>query len=153
MLIDFKKIVWFNDTGARRAFIAAHPDGALVSPEMPLRSNLTVLENIAVVPQYRRNLSYSKAVHEAYTLLDRAEFKTCALKRDADLDSEERFVAKWLRAVIASPPLILIDRPGFLLPDTDYPQFLEKMVMVFKPTINDFRILEYPWNRPLYPHP
>jgi ABC-type lipopolysaccharide export system ATPase subunit len=153
MSIIQEHVVWFSDDAARRAFIQEHPEGVLVSPEIPLRMNLSVLENIAIIIQYRNNLNYEKGAAKAWELLDRAGQTSCALKRDSDLTTEERFIAKLIRSVILFPPLILIDRPGFLLPDTRYPVLMEQVLTIFKPMIQKFQILEYEWNKPLYaPH-
>ena len=50
MSLDLK---WMTDDAERRAFIAGHAASILVSPDMPLRANLSVLDNIALIPQYR----------------------------------------------------------------------------------------------------
>ena len=88
----------------RRALIVANPDSALVSEDLPLRANLSVLENIAIVPQYRQNLRYEAAADQAWGLLALLGRTDAAFKRDPDLSHEERFVAKLLRAVILTPP-------------------------------------------------
>jgi len=138
------------DDAERRAFLAGHPAAALVSAEMPLRANLSVLENIAIVPQYRENLDYDRAAHRAWKLLERAGATGCALKRDPDLSFEERFIAKLLRAMVTSPPIILIERPALLLPDTDYPAWLERTLDALAADFNQCWILDYRWNEPLY---
>lgn len=118
---------------------------------MPLRANLTLLDNIALIPQYRHNLDYDVAVEQAWRLLLLTGRESCALKRDPQLDYAERFIGKLLRAVIEAPPIILIDRPGLLLPDLDYPPFLEDLLDRLAEPLNQCRILDYRWNAPLYP--
>jgi ABC-type histidine transport system ATPase subunit len=117
---------------------------------MPLRANLVVLENIAVVPQYTRNMSYLDAVDVAWNLLLAAGYTDSAYKRDPALTHEERFVAKLLRAAISHPPLLLIDRPAMLLPDTRYPAFVDALLQRMDSHLNDCWILDYQWNEPLY---
>ena len=143
---------WVADDGERRAFVAAHPESILVSPDMPLRANLSVLDNIALIPQYRANLHYDAAADQAWSLLLRAEKSGVAFKRDPDLSHEERFVAKLLRAAIAAPPVILVDRPGMLLPDLHYPPYLEALLATLADALNACWILDYRWNAPLYPN-
>lgn len=140
------------DAAARRALIAQAdaPDRSLVSDEFPLRANLSVLENIAIVPQYRLNMAYEQAADQAWSLLSRLNRTGCAFKRDPDLDSEERFVAKLLRAVIRTPSIIFIDRPALLLPDTCYPPFVAATLDLLADKINECWIVDYPWNEPLY---
>ncbi|NTV96304.1 MAG: hypothetical protein HGA75_12955 [Thiobacillus sp.] len=117
---------------------------------MPLRANLSVLENIAIVPQYRQNMAYEQAADLAWSLLASLGRAECAFKRDPDLSSEERFVAKLLRAVIRTPSIILIDRPALLLPDTHYPPFVSATLEALADKINECWIVDYPWNEPLY---
>jgi ABC-type sugar transport system ATPase subunit len=140
------------DDSARRAVIAAAHDAdiALVAEDLPLRANLSVLENIAIVPQYRHNMAYAQAADQAWALLARLDRTGCAFKRDPDLDSEERFLAKLLRAVIRSPSIIIIDRPALLLPDTRYPPFLNAALAPLEDRINQCWIVDYAWNEPLY---
>ena len=117
---------------------------------MPLRANLVVLENIAVVPQYIQNMRYQDAVDVAWNLLLQAGYTDAAYKRDPALSHEERFVAKLLRAVVSVPELLLIDRPAMLLPDTRYPPFVEDVLKRLDNQLNDCWILDYQWNEPLY---
>lgn len=141
---------WQADDAARQAFLSSHAHAALVSADMPLRANLAVLENIAVVPQYRDNLSYREAADVAWNLLLTAGYTDCAYKRDPALNHEERFVAKLLRAAVSRPDLLLIDRPAMLLPDTRYPPFVDELLRRMETHLNDCWILDYLWNKPLY---
>lgn len=138
------------DDAARRAFLAQHGDAALVSPEMPLRANLAVLENIGVIPQFRQNLGYRDAADLAWNLLLEAGYSDMAYKRDPDLTHAERFVAKLLRAAVSGPAIILIDRPGMLLPDVHYPPFVDGLLGRLASRLNDCWIVDYRWNEPLY---
>lgn len=124
--------------------------GALVSDTLPLRANLSVLENVAIVLQYRQNLNYDNAADAAWSLLSRLDRTDCAFKRDPDLDSSERFVAKLARALILPQPIILIERPALLLPDTHYPSFLETNLAAVEDLYEQCWIVDYQWNEPLY---
>ncbi|MCS6787429.1 MAG: hypothetical protein NZ524_10405 [Thiobacillaceae bacterium] len=143
-------MTWLEDAAARARVLEAQPQAALVSAELPLRANLSVLENIAIVPQFRLNLSYDQAADAAWALLARLGLTDCAFKRDPSLDCVERFGAKLLRAVIGRPPIILIDRPALLLPDIHYPPHLESVLQRLADLIEQCRILDYVWNAPLY---
>ena len=122
-----------------------------MSAELPLRANLSVLENIALVPQYRENVSTELAVARAWTLLERAGHDDCAHSRDPDLDHEQRFVAKLLRVIIVAPSIIVIERPGLMLPDTPYPSFLADILERLGEEIETLWIVDYAWHAPLYP--
>lgn len=118
---------------------------------MPLRANLSLLDNIALIPQYRRNLDYTAAAEQAWRLLLLSGHDSAALKRDPQLTHEERFVAKLLRAAIERPPIILVDRPALMLPDTHYPTFLSALLTRLSEHLDDCWILDYRWNEALYP--
>ncbi len=103
------------------------------------------------MPRYRRNLDETTSTGLAWRLLDRVGFTGCAMQRDPDLDHEERFVTKLLQAVLLDAPLILIDRPALLLPDTPYPAFLDRVLGALDGEFEHCTILDYAWNAPLYP--
>jgi ABC-type polar amino acid transport system ATPase subunit len=132
------------------ALIASLPEAAVVSESLPLRANLSVLENIAIVPQYRQNTPFAQAADLAWNLLATTGNTDCAPKRDPDLTGEERFIAKLLRALILTPPIILIDRPAQMLPDTHYPPFLETVLDRLEGHYEQCWIADYAWNEPLY---
>ncbi len=143
------------DAASHREFLAAQnplarEDIALVSPDMPLRANLSVLDNIALIPQFRQNLKYDAAADMAWTLLEVAGHPDCHGKRDPDLSHAERFVAKLLRAAIGQPPIILIDRPAMLLPEVHYPPFLFALLEKLDAQLQTCWIIDYQWNRALY---
>jgi len=141
---------WVAGDAERRAAIAEHPGAALVSNELPLRANLSALENIALVPQYRRDLGWSAAAAEAMALLEQLGCAACAGKRDAALTHEERFQVKLLRVVAAAPALVVIERPGYLLPDTHYPSFVEASLTALRDRYGECMVIDYTWNAPLY---
>ncbi len=139
-----------EDDAQRRDFIDQNGDVALISPDMPLRANLAVLENIGVIPQFCQNLGYRDSMDVAWNLLLAADYTDIAYKRDPDLSQAERFVAKLLRAAVSAPPIILIDRPGMLLPDVHYPPFIDDLLGRMASHLNDCWIVDYRWNEPLY---
>lgn len=122
-----------------------------ISAELPLRANLSVLENIALVPQYRDNAPALQAGERAWALLESLGESACAHQRDPDLTHQQRFVAKLLRVVIGRPSIIVIERPGLLLPDTAYPAYLADCLAKLENKINTLWIVDYRWNAPLYP--
>ena len=145
-----KRVVLLAGDAERRRLIEEHPQAMLVSENLPLRANLSVLENITVVLQFRTNTYIGEANDTAWKLLTQAGHTGCAEQRDPDLTYEERFVAKLLRAIVLSPPIILIDRPAQLLPDTTYPFFLNKLLLALEGRFEQCWILDYAWNAPLY---
>jgi ABC-type lipoprotein export system ATPase subunit len=145
-----KRVVLLPGDKERRRLIEEHPEAILVSENLPLRANLSVLENITVVLQFRTNTYIGEANDTAWKLLTQVGQTGCAEQRDPDLSYEERFVAKLLRAIVMSPPMILVDRPAQLLPDTNYPFFLNKLLLALDGHFEQCWILDYAWNAPLY---
>lgn len=145
-----KRVVMLAGNAERRRLIESHPEAGLVSDTQPLRANLSVLENIAMVLQFRTNTYIGEANDIGWELLSLVGRTASADKRDPDLDYEERFVAKLLRAVVIAPPIILIDRPAQLLPDSNYPVFLQRTLTALEQRFEQCWILDYTWNAPLY---
>lgn len=145
-----KRVVLLAGDAERRQLIEEQAQAILVSENLPLRANLSVLENITVVLQFRTNTYIGEANDTAWKLLTQAGHTACAEQRDPDLTYEERFVAKLLRAIVLSPPIILIDRPAQLLPDTNYPFFLNKLLLALEGRFEQCWILDYAWNAHLY---
>jgi ABC-type lipoprotein export system ATPase subunit len=145
-----KRVVLLAGDAERRQLIEEHSHAVLVSDSLPLRANLSVLENITVVLQFRTNSYIGEANDIAWKLLTAVGHTACAERRDPDLSCEERFVAKLLRAVVLAPPMILIDRPAQLLPDSNYPFFLNRVLLALEGRFEQCWILDYAWNAPLY---
>ena len=145
-----KRVVMLADNAQRVAFLEQHSQAALVSEDLPLRANLSVMENITVVLQFRTNTYIGEANDRAWDLLSQVGHNGCAQKRDPELTSEERFIAKLLRAVVARPAIILIDRPAQLLPDSNYPFFLNRTLLALQGRFEQCLIVDYAWNAPLY---
>ena len=145
-----KRVIMLAGDAERRRLIEEHPQAILVSENLPLRANLSVLENLTVVLQFRTNTYIGEANDTAWKLLSQAGHTACAEQRDPDLTYEERFVAKLLRAIVLTPPIILIDRPAQLLPDSNYPFFLNRLLLALEGRFEQCWILDYAWNAPLY---
>jgi predicted ABC-type transport system involved in lysophospholipase L1 biosynthesis ATPase subunit len=141
------------DDGARKKLVAEHPEAVPISARLPLRANLSVLENIAIVPRLHEGREAEAAASYAWELLECVGCTRIAELRDPDLGHEERFIAKLLRAVALGPPIILIDRPGRLLPDTYYPPFVDATLAALHGRFEQCWIVDYQWNAPLYPRP
>jgi ABC-type lipoprotein export system ATPase subunit len=145
-----KRVVMVAGLAERQAFLEQHAQAAMVSDDLPLRANLSVLENITVVLQFRTNTYIGEAADRAWELLQLVGSTGCAERRDPELSHEERFLAKLLRAIVMTPPLILIDRPAHMLPDSNYPFFLNDTLRALEGRFEQCLILDYAWNAPLY---
>ncbi len=82
-----------------------------MSDTTPLLSHLTILENIALLKEFHHGEKPDKAEKEAQQLLANCGFEHIARKRPFEINKKERFVAKYLRAVVSDYEKILIVRP------------------------------------------
>jgi hypothetical protein len=138
------------DATEREAFLASRQDAVLVSASLPMRANLTMIENIALVLQFQQSLGFDEAVARVLPMLERLGRHESAMSRDTDLDHEDRFVAKFLRAALMEAPIILVDRPALQLPDIRYPPFLDTLLSSLADEFETCWIVDYAWNAPLY---
>lgn len=125
-------------------------EAALVSPDLPLRANLSARENIALIPLYQKHFGAAEAARQAEALLEQLGYAGIGDKRDPDMNPSERFVAKLGRALILRRPRLVIERPGAMLYDIPYPAFLRRLAARAAETPAQWEIFDFEWNRPLY---
>lgn len=124
-------------------------DVARVALDLPLRANLSALDNIALIPLYQRHYRAAESVRQAHATLERLGHPEIALLRDPDMTAAERFVTKLARAIILKRPRLVIDRPGALLYDVPYPGFIGQLAAQADMT-GVWEIYDYSWNKVLY---
>jgi ABC-type sugar transport system ATPase subunit len=140
----------FADRDALQAAVAALAgDVARVSHELPLRANLSALDNIALIPIYQRHFGVAESNRQAAQLLDQLGHAAIAPLRDPDMTPAQRFVTKLARALILRRPRLVIDRPGAMLYDVPYPAFLRQLA-VRTDMAGRWEIFDFRWNQPLY---
>jgi ABC-type lipoprotein export system ATPase subunit len=123
---------------------------ALVSPELPLRANLSARENIALIPLYQKSRGAAESSTLAQLLLDKLGFAAIGDKRDPDMSPTERFIAKTARALILHRSRLIIERPGAMLYDIPYPAFLREVAARIDEGPSQWEVFDFEWNRPLY---
>lgn len=143
------------DEAAREAQIntllgASKHECALVSPALPLRVNLTALENIALISQFHHAASWEQASLQAQRLLECTGHANIAEKRDEELTMTQRFAVKMARAIMLRRPLLVIERPALLLADVPYPQVLRAMLGCLQHEHSEHRVVDYIWNQSVY---
>ncbi|MHB0973648.1 MAG: hypothetical protein ACYC0P_05315 [Thiobacillus sp.] len=131
------------------AVVALPDDVARVSHELPLRANLSALDNIALIPIYQRHFSVGESNQQALQLLDQLGHADIASLRDPDMTPAQRFVTKLARALILKRPRLVIDRPGAMLYDVSYPAFIRQLAMQAT-MAGTWEIFDFSWNRVLY---
>lgn len=135
---------------ALMAAVAALPDDvARVALDLPLRANLSALENIALIPLYQRHYNAAESARQAQTMLDQLGHADIALLRDPDMTPAQRFVTQLARALILKRPRLVIDRPGAMLYDVPYPAFIGQLAARADMT-GTWEIYDFNWNQVLY---
>jgi hypothetical protein len=130
--------------------VAALPDDvARVALDLPLRANLSALDNIALIPLYQRHYGVSESTRLAQAMLDQLGHADIALLRDPDMTPAQRFVAKLARALILKRPRLVIDRPGAMLYDVPYPAFIQQLAAQDNMS-GIWEIFDFSWNQVLY---
>lgn len=132
------------------AAVSALPDDvARVALDLPLRANLSALDNIALIPLYQRHYSAPDSNRLAQAMLDQLGYADIAPLRDPDMTPAQRFVTKLARALILKRPRLVIDRPGAMLYDVPYPAFIRQLAVQAEMT-GTWEIFDFSWNQALY---
>ena len=130
--------------------VAALPDDvARVSHELPLRANLSALDNIALIPIYQGHFNVAESNRQAQRLLEQLGHADIAALRDPDMTPAQRFITKLARALVLKRPRLVIDRPGAMLYDVPYPAFIRQLAAQAEMT-GTWEILDFSWNQALY---
>lgn len=130
--------------------VAELPDDvARVSLDLPLRANLSALDNIALIPLYQRHYGAAESARLAHAMLEQLGHADIALLRDPDMTPAQRFIAKLARALILKRPRLVIDRPGAMLYDVPYPAFIRQLAAQAAMT-GSWEIFDFRWNQALY---
>jgi ABC-type polar amino acid transport system ATPase subunit len=130
--------------------VTALPDDvARVALDLPLRANLSALDNIALIPLYQRHFSAAESVRQAQAMLDQLGHADIALLRDPDMTPSQRFVTQLARAIILKRPRLVIDRPGAMLYDVPYPEFIRQLAAQ-DAMAGTWEIFDFSWNQALY---
>ena len=131
------------------ALTALADDVARVSPDLPLRANLSALDNIALIPLYQRHYDAAESARQAQAMLDQLGYAAIAPLRDPDMTPAQRFVTKLARACMLKRPRLVIDRPGAMLYDVPYPAFIAHLAAQ-DAISGTWEIYDFSWNQALY---
>ena len=124
-------------------------DVARVAPDLPLRANLSALDNIALIPLYQRHYGAAESARQAQAMLGQMGHADIAPLRDPDMTPAQRFVTKLARALILKRSRLVIDRPGAMLYDVPYPAFIRQLAAQDEMT-GTWDIFDFSWNQALY---
>lgn len=126
---------------------------AMVSPEVPLLSNLSVWGNIALIQQYHQGRSTREARARAFALLERFSLTGIAEKRNPSLTADERFLVMVLRAAAVQDAVLLLDRPFQILTGLHDDRFLAEIIERIEDVIAEAHIFDYTWEKQRYRDP
>ena len=130
--------------------MATLPDDlARVSHELPLRANLSALDNIALIPIYQGHFNVAESNRQALQLLEQLGHGGIAALRDPDMTPAQRFITKLARALILKRPRLVIDRPGAMLYDVPYPAFIRQLAAQTAMS-GIWEVFDFSWNQALY---
>ncbi|MEW6119511.1 MAG: hypothetical protein AB1593_05440 [Pseudomonadota bacterium] len=125
-------------------------DVARVAIDLPLRANLSALDNVALIPLYQRHFDATESTRQAQAMLDALGHADIAPLRDPDMTPAQRFIAQLARALMLKRPRLVIDRPGAMLYDVSYPDFIRGLAARPEMT-GTWEIYDFSWNQALYP--
>lgn len=132
---------------AVRDLDAAFPQNlGIVSPQVPLLSNLTTAENIALIRQYHCGLSAARAMQLARTYLSRAGVDLLAEIYVDRLDHEQRLAVKFLRALMFPDAVLAVLKPTQQLPDEADCVILRDLIVTFEDSYRECHVFELSWH-------
>ena len=135
---------------ARAAAIRAEQRAGFVSPDIPLLSNLSVYDNISLVPRYlttEKDESIRAGIEKMLALL---EISDSINKKTFQLDSETIFKVKLLRALMLKDSFTVIDRPFVMLNTAADIKPVEEMLKILSADDKKIIFLDFEWNNNKY---
>ena len=135
---------------ARAGAIGAEQRVGFVSPDIPLLSNLSVYDNISLVPRYLTTEKDDSIHAEIEKLLDLLEISDSINKKTFQLDSETIFKVKLLRAFMLKDSVTVIDRPFVMLNTAPDIKPVENMLKTLVADEKKIIFLDFEWNKNKY---
>ena len=135
---------------ARAAAIRAEQRIGFVSPDIPLLSNLSVYDNISLVPRYLTTEKDEAIRAEIEKLLSLLEISDSVNKKTFQLDSETIFKVKLLRALMLKDSITVIDRPFVMLSTAADIKPIVKMLDTLALDGKKVIFFDFEWNKSKY---
>lgn len=135
---------------ARAAAIRAEQRAGFVSPDIPLLSNLSVYDNISLVPRYlttEKDASIRAEIERMLALLD---IPDATNKKTFQLDSGTLFKVKLLRALMLKDSVTVIDRPFVMLNTAADIKPVVKMLDTLEVDGKKVIFFDFEWNKNKY---
>ena len=135
---------------ARAAAIRTEQRAGFVSPDIPLLSNLSVYDNISLVPRYLTTEKDESIRAEIEKLLDLLGISDSTGKKTFQLDSETIFKVKLLRALMLKDSVTVIDRPFVMLNTAADIKPVVKMLDTLELDGRKIIFFDFEWNKSKY---
>lgn len=113
-------------------------------------SNLSVLENIALIGQYHGRLSRRRAEAMAREYLQRLGLEELADRRNPSLQEEQRFSVMVLRAAMLEDSVLALDRPFEMMPALGESRFIYETIGKVAETRRECHVFDYFLNERRY---
>lgn len=121
-----------------------------MSPDIPLLSNLSVYDNISLVPRYLTTEKDETIRTEIVQFLNTLEISDSINKKTFQLDSETIFKVKLLRALMLKDSVIVVDRPFVMLNTAPDIKPVEEMLKTLVTDEKKIIFLDFEWNKSKY---
>jgi len=121
-----------------------------VSPDIPLLSNLTSLDNIALIARFHTNRPDSEIIDEINSLMETLGIADSIKSKPFVLDELTRFKVKLLRAVMFPDSVIIIDRPFYMIRNAPTIDNIRKILTLLDTRFEQCIIADYEWHRERY---
>jgi ABC-type lipoprotein export system ATPase subunit len=129
----------------------AHPlNFAPVSPDLPLLSNLSIEDNIALVARYRTDVRRTQVMPVVDMLMESAGISDMKGRRAFGVDKNTIFIVKILRAVMVEDAKIVLDRPYEMLSGEKSFEMITEIFASIENMYNSCVVLDYEWYRKFY---
>ena len=135
---------------ARAAEIRNGGRAGFVSPDIPLLSNLSVYDNISLIPRYLTTEEDESIRAEIENKLALLGISDSVNKKIFQLDSETVFKIKLLRAFMLKDSITVIDRPFVMLNTATDIKPVKEMLKVFSMDEKKIIFLDFELNRSKY---
>lgn len=122
----------------------------LVFEDVPLLSNLDVLENIVLPKQIKSLLNEQEVLLLAQNYIKALRLEIMLTKRPVMLNTKEQFLAKLARALLFYSEKVVIVEPLHLLRSEDAASFFKQQCSILESLVKEIEILELARNQHHY---
>ena len=139
-----------NALKSRIAELWSEQSVGLISPDIPLLSNLSVFDNISLVSRYHTDEKDKEIRSVILQQLDILHIRGLKFEKPFQLDSETIFKVKLLRALRLKNSITIIDRPFVMLNNIADISPVMTMLKSLGEYIGECVFFDFDWNKSKY---